>query len=145
MLVEVKAKVTRIIDGKTRKRTENFLKENCEFFTEAEHAVTQVLNEEQRAGTVADFEIISLKQSGIKEVFTGYQGDNTYIVSFKDIFLTDDGTEKPLRYKVLLWANDLAEAMQNARQFARQGYDMVIEGIKEQQYEYLTEAENGEE
>ena len=36
MLIEVKVKVARIIDGKTRKRTETYLKPDCELFVEAE-------------------------------------------------------------------------------------------------------------
>ena len=45
MLIEVKVKVARVIDSKTRKRTENYIL-NKEFFSEAEYAVTAHLNEE---------------------------------------------------------------------------------------------------
>lgn len=136
MLIEVKVKVARVIDNKTRRRTETFVV-NKDVFAEAEYKVTLVLSQEQDAGTVESFEIQSLRISPIKELVTQYQGDFTYIATLKDIWLEDDGTEKQLKYKVLLWANDLTEANKNAHMLARQGYDMQIEGLKQVDYEYL--------
>ena len=109
MLIEVKVKVARIIDGKTRKRTENFVVDK-EFFAEAEYAVTENLNNEISQGIVDSFEIQSLKISQIKEVAPQFDGDDTFIATLKDIWLADDGTEKSLKYKVLLWADDLTQA-----------------------------------
>ena len=140
MLVEVKVKVARIIDNKTRKRTENFIIDK-EFFAEAEYVVATTLNEEINQGTIEDFEIQSLKISQIKEVASQFNGDDTFIATLKDIWLADDGTEKSLKYKVLLWADDLTQANSHIQQLAREGYDMLIEGIKQVDYEYLTEQE----
>ena len=146
MLIEVKVKVARVIDGKTRKRTETFLVER-EVFAEAEYAVTSGLMQEQELGTVENFEIQSLKISPIKEVAEQFNtaASVTYIATLKDIWLADDGTEKTLKYKVLLWAEDLTEANRNAQQLAREGYDMQIEGIKQVDYEYLAGQSNQEE
>ena len=142
MLIEVKVKVARIIDGKTRKRTENFVVDK-EFFAEAEYAVTENLNNEISQGIVDSFEIQSLKISQIKEVAPQFDGDDTFIATLKDIWLADDGTEKSLKYKVLLWADDLTQANSHIQQLAREGYDMQIEGIKQVDYEYLTATDNG--
>ena len=142
MLIEVKVKVARIIDGKTRKRTENFIVDK-EFFAEAEYAVTENLNNEISQGVVDSFEIQSLKISQIKEVAPQFDGDDTFIATLKDIWLADDGTEKSLKYKVLLWADDLTQANSHIQQLAREGYDMQIEGIKQVDYEYLTATDNG--
>ena len=142
MLIEVKVKVARIIDGKTRKRTENFIVDK-EFFAEAEYAVTENLNNEISQGIVDSFEIQSLKISQIKEVAPQFDGDDTFIATLKDIWLADDGTEKSLKYKVLLWADDLTQANSHIQQLAREGYDMQIEGIKQVDYEYLTATDNG--
>ena len=136
MLIEVKVKVARVIDGKTRKRTENYIIDK-EFFAEAEYAVATTLNEEINQGTIEDFEIQSLKISQIKEVASQFNGDDTFIATLKDIWLADDGTEKSLKYKVLLWADDLTQANSHIQQLAREGYDMQIEGIKQVDYEYL--------
>lgn len=144
MLVEVKAKVARIIDGKTRKRTETFIVPDCELFVNAEHQVMQSLIEEQDSGLVDNFEVQSLRISPIKEVCTQWLNDYTlsgypsFIATLKDIFHDDNGNEKSLKYKVLLWANSHSQALQRVQELARQGYDMHIEGIKEVNYEYLT-------
>ena len=141
MLIEVKAKVARIIDNKTRKRTETYILDK-EMFAEAEYKVTEELTEEQDSNFIEGFEIQSLKVSPIKEVCTQYEGEKTYIATLKDIFLETDGTEKTVKYKVLLWANNLTSANEFVHEIADQGYNMNIEGIKEVEYNYLTEEEN---
>lgn len=141
MLIEVKAKVARIIDGKTRKRTETFVVDK-EFFSEAEYAVTEALNNQMEMGEVDSFEIQCLKISQLKEVASQFNGDDTFIAILKDIWLADDGTEKSLKYKVLLWADDLTQANSHIQQLAREGYDMQIEGIKQVDYEYLIPTNN---
>lgn len=146
MLIEVKAKVSRIIDSKLRKRTETYLIDK-ELYAEAEYAVMSSLANEQELGTVDSSEIISLRQSPIKEICEDTMPGSafTFIATLKDIFHDDNGNEKSMRYKVLLWANDLSQANQRAQQLARQGYDMQIEGIKQVEYEYLTEQNNEQE
>ena len=138
MLIEVKVKVARIIDGKTRKRTENFVVDR-EFFSEAEYAVTSNLTNEQSQGLVDEFEIQSLKISQFKEIASQFEGNDTFVATLKDIWLDNDGNEKTLKYKVLLWADDLTQANNNTLRLAREGYDMQIEGIKQVDYEYLNE------
>ena len=137
MLVEVKAKVARIIDGKIRKRVETFLVPDCDVFTNAEYIVLNALINEQEEGTVDSSEILSLRQSPIKEVCSQFQGESAFIATLKDIFHEDDGTEKVLKYKVFLWANNLTEANHNVQLLAHEGYDMQIEGIKQVDYEYM--------
>ena len=145
MLIEVKVKVARIIDGKTRKRTETYIKPDCELFVEAEQAVMERLAQEQADGVLEDFEIQSLRISPIKEVCTQFNGEFEYIATLTDTFHADDGTEKVMKYKVFLWANGHSDAVRNIQTLVRQGYDMHIEGIKEVDYEYLDEHSNQEE
>ena len=143
MLIEVKVKVDRIIDGKTRKRTETYVMDK-EFFSQAEYTVTELLNGDT---TVEDFQIQILKLSQIKEI-DDQSIDNSipsFIATLIDIFHQDDGTEKKLRYKVLLWADNLTAANRRANELSHQGYDMQIEGIKQVDYEYLIEQSNQEE
>ena len=142
MLVEVKVKVARIIDGKTRKRTETYLMDS-EIFANAEYAVMNSLANEQNLGTVDEFEIQSLRISPIKEICTQYAGEFSFVATLKDVFLTDDGTEKAMKYKVLLWADSLPEAMARTNVFSRQGYNMSVEGLKEMECTYLTPREDG--
>lgn len=142
MLIEVKARVAWIIDSKVKKKQETFILDK-EFFAEAEYAVTSLLEGYVSEGTVDSFEITGLKQSVVKEIITQYQGEGTFIASLRDTFLQDDSTEKVLKYKVLLWANDITEAMSHTRELAQQGYDMQIDGLKEVSYTYLNSEENG--
>jgi hypothetical protein len=147
MLIEVKVKVARVIDGKTRKRTETYVVNNCELYSNAEYRVMSVLIHEQEEGTVESFEIQSLKLSQIKEI-DDQSIDNSipsFIATLIDIFHQDDSTEKKLRYKVLLWADNLTAANRRANELSHQGYDMQIEGIKQVDYEYLVGQSNQEE
>ncbi len=150
MLIEVKVKVARIIDGKTRKRTETYIVPDCELFVNAEHLVMNHLSEEQNSGLIDNYEIQSLRISLIKEVCDQWLedytigGDPAFIATLKEVFHTDDGTEKTMKYKVLLWASSHSHALQRVQELARQGYDMQIEGIKQVDYEYLTVQEDGE-
>lgn len=144
MLIEVKVKVKRIIDGKTRKQTDTYIKDDS-VFANAELAVMQHLSVEQNEdGTVEDFEIQSLRISPVREIAGQYQGEHSFIATLEDVFITDDGTERHLKYKVLLWADDLTQANRNTQQLAREGYNMLIKGIKQVDYIYLTDsAEDG--
>ena len=136
MLIEVKVKVARVIDNKTRKRIETYILDR-EFFSQAEYAITELLNEEEQSGLIEDFYITSLRESGIKEIVDKFKGDFSFLATLKDIWLEDDGTEKYLKYKVLLWADSPSQAMGNTLQLSKEGYDMQIEGIKQVDYEYL--------
>ena len=136
MLIEVKVKVARVIDNKTRKRIETYILDR-EFFSQAEYATTELLNEEEQSGLIEDFHITSLRESGIKEIVDKFKGDFSFLATLKDIWLEDDGTEKYLKYKVLLWADSPSQAMSNTLQLSKEGYDMQIEGIKQVDYEYL--------
>lgn len=136
MLIEVKVKITRIIDAKKRKKLETYIL-NKSFFSEAEYKVTEILNTQHDEGEVDSFEIQSLKLSTIKEIADQYEGQYSFLATLKDIYHDDNGNEKSMRYKVLLWADDLTSATHNARELQRQGYDMQIEGLKEVDYTYI--------
>ena len=143
MLIEVKTKVAWKVDNKIKKKLETYLLDK-EVFAEAEYAVMALLNNEINEGTVENFDITSLRQSIVKEIITQYKGEGTFIVTLRDTMLQDDGSEKAIKYKVLLWADNISEAMNHAREVAQQGYDMQIDGIKEVNYTYLNIESNGE-
>lgn len=141
MLIEVKTKVSWVIDSKVKKKIETYLIDK-EVFAEAEYAVMNLLNSYQNESTVSSFEIVSLRQSAVREVVEQYEGEGTFIASLRDTFLQDDGSEKIMKYKVLLWADNISEAMTHTREIAQQGYDMQIDGLKEVSYTYLNPEEN---
>ena len=134
MLIEIKAKVTRLVDNKPKKKVETYLIDT-DFFAHAEYNVSLRLSEAE------EYSIQSMKLSTIKEIANQTSGENTFIATLKDIFHDDEGNEKYLRYKVLLWANDLTHANSTVHELAREGYDMQIEGIKQVDYKYLVPEE----
>lgn len=143
MLIDVKAKVAWKIDGKVKKKIETYILDK-EVFAEAEYAVMSHLEQYKSDGEVEDFEITGLKLSIVKEIITQYEGDYTFIATLRDTTLLDDGSEKTIKYKVLLWANNIAEVITHTREIAQQGYDMQIDGLKEVNYTYLNSQENEE-
>lgn len=141
MLIEVKAKVAWKIDGKVKKKIETYIIDE-EVFAQAEYAAMSHLEQYKSDGEVEDFEITGLKLSIIKEIITQYEGDYTFIATLRDTTLLDDGSEKSIKYKVLLWANNIAEAMTHTREIVQQGYDMQIDGLKEVNYTHLNSLAN---
>ena len=136
MLVEVKVKSELIVDAKSRKINETFIMDT-EFFSNAEYYITEILEKEKEAGTLENYEIQSIRISPIKEIANQYHGEHSYLATLKDIWTDDDGTEKHLRYKVLLWANDLQEAIVNTHEMTKEGYEMLVESLREVDYIYL--------
>lgn len=141
MLIEVKAKVAWIIDAKVHKKIETYILDK-EVFAEAEYEVMSLLNNNKAEGIIEDYEIQSLKISTIREIMTQYEGECSFIVSLRDILSQDDESEKILKYKVLLWADNISEAMAHAREISSQGYDMQIDSLKEMNYTYLISQNN---
>lgn len=141
MLIEVKAKVAWKIDDKVKKKIETYIIDE-EVFAQAEYAAMSHLEQYKSDGEVEDFEITGLKLSIVKEIITQYEGDYTFIATLRDTTLLDDGSEKIIKYKVLLWANNIAEAMTHTREIAQQGYDMQIDGLKEVNYTHLNSLAN---
>ena len=141
MFIEVKAKVSWVIDTKIKKKLETYIIDK-EVFAEAEYEVMTLITAYKNEGTVEEFEITSLKQSSVKEIITNYQGDYSFIASLRYMFIQDDGTEKAMKYKTLLWANNISEAMSHTRELTQQGYDMQIDSLKEVNYTYLNSEDN---
>lgn len=141
MLIEVKAKVAWKIDGKIKKKIETYIIDE-EVFAQAEYAVMSHLEQYKTDGEVEDFEITGLKLSIVEEIITQYEEDHTFIATLRNTTLLDDGSEKIIKYKVLLWANNIAEAMAHTREIAQQGYEMQIDSLKEVNYTHLNSLAN---
>ena len=69
MIVEVKARVARIIDNKIRKRTEFYLIEDCDFFVNAEERVIRYLEQEIELNLVDSYTIQQLKIAPVNEIY----------------------------------------------------------------------------
>lgn len=141
MLIEVKAKVAWIIDNKVRKKTETYILDK-EVFAQAEYEVMSLLTNHKEEGIVDSFELLGIKVAAVKEIITQFEGEHSFIASLRDTYLQEDGTEKTVKYKVLLWANSISEAMSHTRDIARQGYDLQIDGLREVNYTYINHQDN---
>ena len=141
MLIEVKAKVAWIIDNKVRKKTETYILDK-EVFAQAEYEVMSLLTNHKEEGIVDSFELLGIKVAAVKEIITQFEGEHSFIASLRDTYLQEDGTEKTVRYKVLLWANSISEAMSHTRDIARQGYDLQIDSLREVNYTYINHQDN---
>ena len=144
MLIEVKVKVSREIDAKVKKLNETYVLDT-DLFTQAEYAVTFMLegDSKDKGGTVRDYEIQSMRISPIKEIDEQSQNDElpSFIATLRDTWTEDDGTVKHLKYKVLLWAENLTAANHRVHELAKEGYDMLVESIKQVDYEYINNYE----
>lgn len=138
MLIETKVKVSRVIDGKTKRLIETYVTDN-ELFSEAEYKIVSLLSQEQTEGIVESSEVQSLRISPIKEIDEQSYDESlpSFMVTLRDLFHDDEGNEKQLKYKVLIWAENLTDANSRALALSHQGYDMLIEGIKQVDYIYL--------
>lgn len=131
--------MTKMIGAKAKRMTETYLLDK-ELFSEAEQTVNVILNSEMDLGTVSEYEILSLKQSSIKELVNPQDLEAmnepfSYVVNLKCSYTDpDSGEEKSSKYQILLWADDIAKAQKKAAEFLRQGYDMTVEGIKQVNY-----------
>ena len=139
MLLEVKTRINRIVDSKSIKSIETYILDK-DFFSVAELVVTAELDDEI-GNTDGSFEILSIRQSPIKEIADQFHGEKSFIVTLRDTFHDDNGREKSLRYKVLLYADNPSDAMHNASLLQRQGYEMQIEGLREVNYIYINNQE----
>lgn len=133
MLTEVKVKTARKVGDKIRKTTETYVLDT-ELLAYAEYAVMKELQKEQ---DIENSMVVSIKVSSLKEIADQYKGNHSYIATLKDLFHDDNGKEKAIRYKVLLWADDLTQATKNARAMQSEGYDMQVEGLQEADWIWL--------
>lgn len=118
-------------NGNDRSKKESFVVENQNFFAEVENA----LHNEFEAYT--DLDVIAIKRSKIKEIINTRQSadDLIWLCEIEDVFLTEDGEEKPLRYKILGYSKDFNSAKTLFGEYLKQGYSMNIISIKKTKFE----------
>lgn len=117
-----------IIDkkGNDRQVKEKYLVEHGDTFTEVEDKLFGEL------GARTCFEVQAIKQSKAKEILS-YKKDveeKIWLGELQDVFHTDEGEEKYIKYKVFLCAKTFDEAKASLGEYIKQGYDMDIVNIK---------------
>lgn len=118
-------------NGNDKSTKENYIIENAELFAQVENK----LYEEFEGYT--DIDVVAVKRSRIKEIINTRQSEDDliWLCEIEDVFLTEDGEEKPLRYKILGYSKDFNSAKTLFGEYLKQGYSMNIISIKKTKFE----------
>lgn len=130
MYHEVIAKV--IVTSKTggeKQITERYFTEDKLVLAESENAVMEHL-----APYYRDIEVVSIKQSKIKEFANNRASDDedVYIITLESTFVNEDtGEESTTKYDIGLFAKSIPDATKKAEEYCRQGLaDLNLVSVK---------------
>ena len=107
-------------------KKEQFIMEHCESFTDAEEQLYDY------ASGLTAVDVVAIKRSKIREVVNERkdEDDSIWLVELQTIFLTDEGEQRELKYKVLVFAKTFDNAKAFMSEYVKQGYSMDIVSIK---------------
>lgn len=117
--------------GNDKNKKERFIIDGMETFSEVE----SMLFEEY--GTLREFDVPAIKRSNIKEIANKRQSDEDkiYIAEIEDIFTTDTGEEKPIKYKIVFFSSsNFDDALYFITEFLKQGFDMSLISLKQSNF-----------
>jgi hypothetical protein len=119
MLYEVQISYTTLDDKAVK---EQYLIEAQEFFANAEHEMYKRFNAND------NLDVTKIKRSNIKEVANqrNQPTDKVWIAQMQDVFVDDDGEEKPIKYKVAFFSDTYDNANAFIIEYAKQGYQMSL-------------------
>lgn len=117
--------------GIDRAKKQMFVIDNAEMFFDAE----RILYEYADGLTAAD--VVAVKRSKVKEIVNKRktEDDLIWLTELQDVFLTDEGEEKEMRYRVLVFAKTFDDAKAIMSEYIKQGYSMEIVSIKKTKFE----------
>lgn len=123
MLYEVQISYTTLDDKAVK---EQYLIEAQEFFANAEHEMYKRFNAND------NLDVTKIKRSNIKEVANqrNQPTDKVWIAQMQDVFVDDDGEEKPIKYKVAFFSDTYDNANAFIIEYAKQGYQMSLISLK---------------
>lgn len=112
--------------GNDKSKKETYVIENQNFFAEVEN----VLHTEFEAHT--DLDVIAIKRSKVREIVNTRRDadDRLWMAEMQDVFTDDEGEEKEIKYKVLLYAHSFDDAKSIVTQYAMQGFNMLLVSLK---------------
>lgn len=133
MYTEVKVKTKRL-----DQRTETERDVLIHFITPADEVLAQAELKALQA-CQGESDVVAIFQSPIKEIINEKQYDKPFFkATLVQVVLTDAGTEKELKYKVLVHADDFQEANDLLVEYVKQGLDdMRIDAITKTKMEWL--------
>lgn len=116
--------------GNDQNVKEQLILENAESFTDAEEQLY-----DYGSGCTA-LDVTNIKRSKLKEI-ANERADNDekiFVATLLDVFLAEDGSEKELKYDIAFFSKSMDAAHAYIREYASQGYNMSIKGIKETKF-----------
>lgn len=118
-------------NGNDKSTKENYIIENAELFAEVENR----LYEEFEGYTNID--VVAVKRSRIKEIINTRQSadDLIWMAELQDTFVDDDGKEKYIKYKVVLYSKTFDTAKAFISDYIKQGYNLALVSLKLTKFE----------
>lgn len=116
-------------EGKTVK--EQYLVANRNLFAEVEDAMYVGFD------GYKDLDVIAVKRSRIKEIINTRQSEDDLIwmAELQDTFVDDDGKEKYIKYKVVLYSKTFDTAKAFISEYIKQGYNLALVSLKLTKFE----------
>lgn len=116
-----------MVDGKEKTKRVKYVIDHQEAFGEVESILHNNFEH------LSDFEVFAIKKSKAKEIANvrHYEDERIYEATLRDVFITEDGDEKPINYKILLFAKDFDKAKDFISEYIKQGYDLTLVTLKE--------------
>ena len=113
-------------NGNDRKVKENYIVDSLGCFTEVE----EKLVEDFMSFTAMD--VTAIKRSKVKEIANSRASDDDLIweATVQDVFHAEDGSEKELKYKILLFSKTFDSAKAFITEYLKQGFDMSLVSLK---------------
>lgn len=112
-------------DGNEKVVKDRYAVDGVELFADAEYRLLLL-------GTGRDMDVIALKRSQVREVVNGRtrEDEKVWLAEVEDTFTDDDGNEKPVVYKVMLYAKTFDEAYEFMNKYLKQGFNMQLVNVK---------------
>lgn len=116
-------------EGKTVK--EQYLVDNSNLFAEVEDSMYVGFD------GYKDLDVIAVKRSRIKEIINTRQSEDDLIwmAELQDTFVDDDGKEKYIKYKVVLYSKTFDTAKAFISEYIKQGYNLALVSLKLTKFE----------
>lgn len=116
-------------EGKTVK--EQYLVDNRNLFAEVEDTMYVGFD------GYKDLDVIAVKRSRIKEIINTRQSEDDLIwmAELQDTFVDDDGKEKYIKYKVVLYSKTFDTAKAFISEYIKQGYNLALVSLKLTKFE----------
>jgi hypothetical protein len=112
--------------GNDRNVKENLVIENEESFAKVEDKLYEMYQD------MTDIDVIAIKRSKVKEIANKRESidDKIWEAIVADYFTDENGVQKELKYKILLYSKTFDGAKAFIGEYLKQGFNMALVGLK---------------